>query len=49
MALMLHALWENRMLLAVPACAALGGYMLGRLLRGRGRMRNSRKLDTRFA
>ncbi len=37
MALMLHLLWENRMLLAVPACAALGGYLLGRLIRGCGR------------
>ncbi|CAB3727972.1 hypothetical protein LMG22037_05327 [Paraburkholderia phenoliruptrix] len=26
---------ENWMLLAVPACAALAGYMLGRLLRSR--------------
>ena len=34
MALMLHVLWENRMLLAVPACAAFLGYILGRLLRG---------------
>lgn len=37
MALMLHMLWENRMLLAVPACAAFLGYFLGRLLRGRSR------------
>jgi len=37
MALMLHMLWENRMLLAIPACAAFLGYILGRLLRGWGR------------
>ncbi len=33
MAPMLHMLWENRMLLAIPACAAFLGYILGRLLR----------------
>ncbi len=37
MSLMLHVLWENRMLLAIPACAAFLGYILGRLLRGVGR------------
>jgi hypothetical protein len=37
MALMMQVLRENWMLLAVPACAALGGYLLGRLIRGCGR------------
>lgn len=37
MALMMQVLREQWPLLAFPACAAVLGYMLGRLLRGRGR------------
>jgi hypothetical protein len=37
MVLTMQVLRENWPLLAVPACAALVGYILGRLLRGRGR------------
>lgn len=33
----IQVLRENWGLLAVPACAACAGYLLGRLLRGRGR------------
>lgn len=37
MALTMHVLRENWPLLAIPAGAAVVGYLLGRLLRGHGR------------